>query len=64
MDTSSASPSLALDTSEQDASHTTWLRREISKSLADPRPSVMHDEAMARIRQTIATLKGTNQRTD
>jgi len=45
------------DTAEQEASHTAWLRSEIAKSIADPRPSIPHDEAMARIRHTIEALK-------
>jgi len=45
------------DTVEQEASHTAWLRSEIAQSIADPRPSIPHDEAMVRIRQTIETLK-------
>jgi len=47
-----------LDTAaEQETSHTAWLRSEITKSIADPRPSVPHDEAMAHIRRTIEAAK-------
>jgi len=46
-----------LDTAEQEASHTAWLRSEIAKSIADPRPSVPHGEAMAHIRHTIEAAK-------
>jgi len=49
------------DTAEQEASHTAWLRSEIAKSIADPRPSIPHDEAMARIRHTIQALKSKAQ---
>jgi len=46
-----------LDAAEQEARHTAWLRDEITKSIADPRPSVPHDEAMAHIRRTIEAAK-------
>jgi len=42
-----------LDTAEQEAIHTAWLRSEIAKSIADPRPSIPHDDAMAYIRRAI-----------
>jgi len=46
-----------LDPTEQEARHTAWLRREIAKSIADPRASIPHDEAMAHIRRTIEAAK-------
>lgn len=35
------------DTTEQEASYTTWLRAKVAASLADPRPAIPHDEVMA-----------------
>ena len=40
-------------TEEQAASHDHWFRAKVQASLDDPRPSIPHDEAMARIRKTI-----------
>jgi hypothetical protein len=37
------------DTEEQAASHAAWVHAKVTKSLADTRPSVPHDQAMARI---------------
>jgi len=52
------------ETAEEEASYTAWLRSEIAKSIADPRPSIPHDEAMARIRRTIEALKNNAQDDD
>ena len=32
------------ETEEQEAAYTTWLQAEVAASLADPRPSIPHDE--------------------
>lgn len=40
-------------TEEQAASYDRWFRSKVQASLDDPRPSVPHDEAMARIRRAI-----------
>jgi len=45
------------ETVEQEASYIAWLRAKAAASLADPRPTIPHDEAMARIQQTIETAK-------
>jgi len=45
------------ETMEQEASYNAWLRAKAAASLADPRPSIPHDEAMARIRHTIAAAE-------
>lgn len=42
------------ESAEQEASYVLWLEAKVAKSLADPRPPVPHDEAMARIRQKLA----------
>lgn len=42
------------DSAELEASYLTWLRKKVAASLADPRPPVPHDEAMARIHATLA----------
>lgn len=35
------------ETVEQEASYTAWLRAKVAASLADPRPTIPHDEVMA-----------------
>lgn len=40
-------------TEEQASSYDRWFRAKVQASLDDPRPSIPHDEAMARIRRTI-----------
>jgi hypothetical protein len=45
------------DTEDQAACYEHWFRNEVAASLADPRPDVPHDEAMARIRATIEDAK-------
>ena len=42
------------ESAEQEASYLRWLEAKVAKSLADPRPPVPHDEAMARIRRKLA----------
>ena len=37
------------DTPEEQAAYEAWLRAKVAASLADPRPPVPHDEAMAEI---------------
>jgi hypothetical protein len=37
------------ETEEQAASYDRWFRAKVQASLADPRPSVPHDEVMARM---------------
>lgn len=45
------------ETEDQAAGHERWFREEVAASLADPRPDVPHDAAMARIRSTIQNAK-------
>ena len=40
-------------TEEAASSHDLWFRAKVRASLDDTRPSVPHDEAMARVRATI-----------
>lgn len=37
------------ETTQQEASYTAWLRARVSSSLADPAPSVPHDQVMAEL---------------
>lgn len=37
------------ETQEQADSYDRWFREQVRSSLADPRPSIPHDEAMAKI---------------
>lgn len=41
-------------TQEEADAYLAWLERKVAKSLADPRPPVPHDEAMARIQKMLA----------
>ena len=41
------------ETEEQAASYDAWFRRKVEAALADDRPGVPHDEAMARVRAVI-----------
>lgn len=45
------------ETQEQADSYDTWFRERIQRSLDDPRPSVPHDDAMARVRAVIAAKR-------
>ncbi|MGF6771970.1 hypothetical protein P3T18_004458 [Paraburkholderia sp. GAS199] len=40
-------------TAEEAEAYDRWFRAKIARSLADPRPSIPHDEAMARIRSKL-----------
>ena len=42
---------------EEEAAYEAWLKKKVEESLADPRPPVPHDEAMARIRATLEKAK-------
>lgn len=42
------------ETEEQAASYDRWFRAKVQASLADPRPSIPHDQAMAMIREKLA----------
>ncbi|MGH8032406.1 MAG: type II toxin-antitoxin system RelB family antitoxin [Luteimonas sp.] len=44
-------------TEAQAASHDRWFRAQVQVAIDDPRPSVPHDEAMARVRETIEAAK-------
>ena len=41
------------DTPEEAAAYDAWFRAKVEASLADPRPTVSHEEAMARARAVI-----------
>lgn len=43
-------------TQEQADRYDQWLRAKVTAALKDPRPAIAHDEAMARIRRTIADV--------
>jgi hypothetical protein len=44
-------------TTEEAEAYDRWFRAQVRASLDDPRPSVPHDQAMARIRATIEAAK-------
>lgn len=37
------------ETEEQASSYELWMRSKVEKSLADPRPSIPHDQVMAKM---------------
>jgi hypothetical protein len=41
------------DTPEEAAAYEKWLREKVARSLADPRPSIPHDQVMAEMRAII-----------
>ena len=45
------------ETEEDAAAYDRWFRARVEASLADPRPGVPHDEAMARIRKRLEELR-------
>jgi len=45
------------DTPEEEAAYDAWLRAKVAASLADERPPVPHDEAMAELRSIIAKAR-------
>lgn len=47
------------ESEEQEQSYLRWLEAKVAKSRADLRPPVPHDEAMARIRRSMAEKFGT-----
>jgi hypothetical protein len=42
---------------EEEAAYNEWFRKKVEESIADPRPRVPHDEAMARVRATLERAK-------
>jgi len=46
------------ETPEQAAAYEKWLTDKVAASLADDRPPVAHDEAMARARFIVETKRG------
>ena len=45
-------------TTEEAEAYDAWFRVEVEASLADPRPSVPHDQVMAELRAIIEAKKG------
>jgi hypothetical protein len=43
---------------EEEQAYLVWLKAKVEASRADPRPSVPHDEAMARVRQSVFDKTG------
>ncbi len=49
------------ETTEQENNYNEWLRAKVASSLADPRPSIPHDEVMAEMENLIAQIAVTNR---
>lgn len=45
------------ETTEQAEAYDRWFRAKVEASLADTRPCIPHDEAMARIRKSLERVK-------
>ncbi|MHB1737715.1 MAG: type II toxin-antitoxin system RelB family antitoxin [Acidithiobacillus sp.] len=45
------------ETAEQEVSYTAWLQAKTAASMADPRPSIPHDEIERRMAERLARLK-------
>lgn len=43
-------PESEFETTEEAESYDRWFRAKVERALVDPRPSIPHDAAMARIR--------------
>lgn len=52
------------ETEEQAASYDRWFHAKVQASRDDPRPSIPHDEAMARIRQKLAAKVANREKLD
>jgi hypothetical protein len=50
------------ETAEQAETYDAWLRTKVAASLADTRPPIPHDEAMARVRAIIEAERGADAR--
>lgn len=44
-------------TTEEAEAYDAWFRAEVEASLADPRPSIPHDQVMAKLRAIIEAKK-------
>ena len=42
------------ETADEASSYDLWFRAKVKQALEDPRPSLPHDEAMARVEQLLA----------
>ncbi|CAM5789150.1 hypothetical protein CCAE64S_02327 [Castellaniella caeni] len=49
------------ETDEQAASYDRWFRAKVQASLADPRPSIPHDQVMARMDAIIEKAENSRQ---
>ena len=45
------------ETVEQEADYTAWLQAKVAANLADPRPSIPHDEVERRMAERLAKLR-------
>lgn len=52
------------ETEERAASYDRWFRAKVQASRDDPRPSIPHDEAMARSRQKLAAKVANQEKAD
>ena len=48
------------DTAEQAESYDRWLRAKVQRSLDDPRPSIPHDQVMAKVQAIIDAKRQEN----
>jgi hypothetical protein len=50
------------ETLEQAEAYEAWLRAKVAASLADGKPAIAHDEAMAQVRKIIADKRAAEAR--
>jgi hypothetical protein len=50
------------DSLEQAEAYEAWLREKVAASLADGKPTIAHDEAMAQVRKIIADKRAAEAR--
>ena len=58
MGTATLSPIVSeFETEEQAASYDCWFRARVQASLADPRPTIPHDQVMAEMEEIISQVE-------
>jgi len=50
-----------VETEEEDAAYTEWLRAKVQEALDDPSPPIPHDEVMAKVEALLKRLDASKQ---
>jgi len=51
-----------VETGQEDAAYTEWLRAKVQEAIDDPRPGIPHEQVMAAAQALIEELKAKHQR--